>query len=68
MLRILLPMGGLRRGESYAFPQILKQLGVAPEAFDDSATLDAQAHQAAALLKPMWERAERNAHKLAPSG
>lgn len=68
MLRILLPMGGLRRGESYAFPQILKQFGVAPEAFDDSATLDAQARQAAALLKPMWERAERNAHKLAPSG
>ncbi|SCC93595.1 putative ATPases of the AAA+ class [Thiomonas sp. X19] len=69
MLRMLVPMGGLRVliRESIGVPDLLTQLGISSSAIDDGGSLNAQARQASTLVKQMWERAERTAHKLTPS-
>ena len=67
MLRILVPLRGLRRlvHESFGFPEVLTQLGMATEDLDDSVTPEAQSRQASVLLKKLHAQAERNAHKVA---
>lgn len=64
MLRILVPMGGLRRlvHEASGIPETLKPLGLDLGAIDDSATLEAQIRQASVPLKKLHARAERDAH------
>ena len=68
MLRILVPLRGLRRliHESFGFPEALTPLGIAPTDLDDSAAPDAQTRQASVLLKKRHAEAERNSHKVAP--
>ena len=68
MLRILVPLRGLRRlmHESFGFPDALTHLGITSEDIDDSTTPETQTRQTSVLLKKVYEQVERSAHKTAP--
>jgi SpoVK/Ycf46/Vps4 family AAA+-type ATPase len=65
MLRILVPMGGLRRLVHDACgmpPDVQMRFGMDLDDIDDTATLELQIRQASIPLKKLHARAERDAH------
>lgn len=68
MLRILVPMGGLRRLVHDACgmpPDVLTRFGIDPDDIDDTAPWEVQIRQVSIPLRKLHAQAERHAHKTA---